>query len=199
VETGRLEVRQLRSSEVARAVGVLARAFDADEIITLFLNEPGRRRLGYELFFRAMLGEHLRYGSVWTAILDGRIVAIAVWRPPDATGPKRVDRWRWAAANFGMRLLFPGRARTLLAGFSAAEQFHPREPHWYLFFVGVDPPYQGRGLGARLLRPVLDQADNEQRLCYLETPTRLNQPFYRRLGFELTAETRHSLMLRHCG
>jgi hypothetical protein len=105
VVTGQLEVRKLRSSEVPRAVGVLARAFDADEIISFFLNEPGRRRLGYELFFRAVLGEDLRYGSVWTATLDGRIVAIAVWRPADATGPKCVDRWRWAAANLGMRLL----------------------------------------------------------------------------------------------
>lgn len=190
VEALQTDIRALRSSEAAQAVGVLARAFDADEIISFFLNDPRRRRLAYELFFRAMLGEYLRYGSVWAAKLHGRIVAVAVWRPPDAGGPTTVDRWRWSVAELGMRLLFPGRARRLFEGFAATEHFHPPEPHWYLFFVGVDRSYRGRGIGARLLRPVLERADEQRRLCYLETPTRQNQPFYRRLGFKVTAETR---------
>jgi ribosomal protein S18 acetylase RimI-like enzyme len=61
--------------------------------------------------------------------------------------------------------------------------------HWYLPAIGVDPAYQGRGIGGALLRPMLTRADRENRPCYLETFRERNTAFYRRYGFvSLTAE-----------
>ena len=62
-------------------------------------------------------------------------------------------------------------------------------PHWYLAIVGVDPDRQGQGLGTKILRPVLEQADREQREAYLECSNPVNIPFYEKLGFEIR-ETR---------
>jgi transposase len=36
---------------------------------------------------------------------------------------------------------------------------HPREPHWYLPMIGVDPPHQGRGYGGALLSYALERCD----------------------------------------
>ncbi|PSL20901.1 GNAT family N-acetyltransferase [Shimia abyssi] len=54
---------------------------------------------------------------------------------------------------------------------------------WYLSILGVSPEFQGQGLGAGLILPVLEQADAAGVATYLETFTPRNMPFYTRLGF----------------
>ena len=56
---------------------------------------------------------------------------------------------------------------------------------WYLSILGVDPALQGRGVGAQLLRPMLERADGAGRASYLETFTPRNIAFYERLGFDV--------------
>lgn len=56
--------------------------------------------------------------------------------------------------------------------------------HWYLSILGVSPSVQGKGLGAHLLEPVLDRADNAGVPSYLTTFTPRNISFYKRMGFE---------------
>jgi ribosomal protein S18 acetylase RimI-like enzyme len=58
-------------------------------------------------------------------------------------------------------------------------------PHWYLWALGVDPPYQGQGVGGQLLQPVLAEADAAGLPCYLETETERNVAFYRKHGFDV--------------
>jgi ribosomal protein S18 acetylase RimI-like enzyme len=62
-------------------------------------------------------------------------------------------------------------------------RFHPQTPHWYLPFVGVEPLQQCRGLGALLLRPILDRCNYERLPAYLESTNPRNVPFYESLGF----------------
>ena len=73
---------------------------------------------------------------------------------------------------------------------SAIERAHPREPHHYLAVLGIDPPYQGRGLATRLLSPTLARADDEGLTAYLETAKESNVALYRRYGFEVTRDLR---------
>jgi len=61
---------------------------------------------------------------------------------------------------------------------------HPSGPHWYLPLVGVEPLHQSRGLGATVLRPVLQRCDRERLPAYLESTNPRNIPFYESLGFE---------------
>jgi ribosomal protein S18 acetylase RimI-like enzyme len=70
------------------------------------------------------------------------------------------------------------------------EETHPYQPHWYLFFIGVDADLRGRNIGALLMAPVLEAADAASLTCYLETPFPQTLPFYRRLGYEVTGEPR---------
>ncbi|MBU0596347.1 GNAT family N-acetyltransferase, partial [Candidatus Bipolaricaulota bacterium] len=62
--------------------------------------------------------------------------------------------------------------------------------HWYLMALGVAPGRQGRGIGARLLSPILRRASDEGLPCYLETQTERNVTFYGKLGFEVLLEER---------
>ena len=76
----------------------------------------------------------------------------------------------------------------LLATFEKMEQSHPRESHWYLPQIGVDPNAQGQGLGAELMRHALARCDREQALAYLEASKPQNVRFYQRHGFEVITE-----------
>ena len=42
------------------------------------------------------------------------------------------------------------------AVFEQMGRYHPREPHWYLPFIGVEPFHQGKGYGAALMQHALD-------------------------------------------
>ncbi len=68
----------------------------------------------------------------------------------------------------------------------AIQAAHPKTAHYYLQVLGVDPTQQGQGWSRPLLDAVLQQADQRQMPCYLETATPSNLSLYRRFGFEIS-------------
>lgn len=58
---------------------------------------------------------------------------------------------------------------------------------WYLSILGVHPQAQGRGIGARLLAPTLEEARRAGACAYLKTFDPRNNTFYVRAGFRPTA------------
>lgn len=51
--------------------------------------------------------------------------------------------------------------------------------------LGVDPAFQGLGLGKALMQPVMERAKAEKTPVYLETAQPSNVAFYRKLGFSV--------------
>ena len=119
-----------------------------------------------------------------------RLVGAAVWRPPHAITDTWRDRLRAFITRRRLLALARDVADKLLQGFARLEEAHPFYPHWYLFFVGLDSVVRGRNIGTRLMAPVLEAADAAALPCYLETPFLQTLPFYRKLGYEVTAEPR---------
>jgi ribosomal protein S18 acetylase RimI-like enzyme len=63
--------------------------------------------------------------------------------------------------------------------------YHPKEPHWFLPLLGVDPAHQNQGVGSALLRYVTDRCDRDGTLAYLDSSNPRNIPLYQRHGFEI--------------
>ena len=61
----------------------------------------------------------------------------------------------------------------------------PKEPHWYLPLLGVDPFFHGKGLGSALLQHALIKCDQDNTFAYLESSNLQNISLYKRHGFEL--------------
>ncbi len=59
-------------------------------------------------------------------------------------------------------------------------------PHRHIFYLGVDPAHQGKGVGKSLLRPKLEALDTP---AYLDTLLPRNVKLYRSLGFEVFEES----------
>jgi ribosomal protein S18 acetylase RimI-like enzyme len=61
-------------------------------------------------------------------------------------------------------------------------------PHFYIWYLGVEPNAQGGGLGSALIHHVQTLASQEKKPIYLETHKPATVAFYKHLGFQLLAE-----------
>lgn len=188
-------VVRLKRSQRRHAAEVLARAFHDDPFyVTLVPDERGRPgRLAW--FMERMLQYGLLYGHVYaTPAVEGA----ACWFPPGHTHPTAGDILR--SGLYALPLLLGlGGYRRLTAFLRFAEGMRARcvtAPHWYLLLLGVDHPHRGKGLGGRLMQPVLKRATQDGVPCYLETENEGNVEFYARHGFRLAEagrEPRHGV------
>ncbi len=174
---GVVEIRQARPDDLPALAGTLAAAFAAYPWTQWTVDErdhSSRLRGLYAIYLEVAL----RFGQLWTA--DDRSGAAAwTWSADEAIGRFLHEQGLGlqVAELTGDRAAAAREAEELLAG------RRPEAPHWSLAAIGVDPDRQGAGLGARLLRPVLDRCDAEGELAALETSSPDNVRFYERLGF----------------
>jgi ribosomal protein S18 acetylase RimI-like enzyme len=175
-------VRRVTRDDVKPLAAALARAFQDDPVAVYIFPVAARRPRGLERFFRLQLGRtFLRRGEAWTtADLQGG----AFWLRPSSPRPGLRDLFE----QIPMVPLLGRRLLPTLRLIGLMEQHHPKLPHWYLGTLGTDPPFQGRGVGSALLRPVLERCDEEGVPAYLESSNVHNVPFYRRHGFDVTKE-----------
>jgi GNAT superfamily N-acetyltransferase len=185
-----ISIGMLPTGQVDGVIAILKDAFLDDPIFRFHFPNPQLRRKVLGIFFGDVIRAHTRFVHVYAAFDRGRLIGVAVWRPPGIHVTGLWAHLRGALTRYRLLALSPRAAQKLLRGFAALETTHPNCPHWYLFFVGVEARQRGRGIGAQLMAPVLQVADTTGIPCYLETPFPQTLPFYRALGYEITSEPR---------
>jgi len=73
----------------------------------------------------------------------------------------------------------------------ASDEIHEKDApkkHWYLTLVGVDPKYQGQGLGGKMVKFLNLQSDADNLPCYLQTTVERNPKIYERYGYKVVGE-----------
>lgn len=175
-----------RRRELDEAGAVAARAFQFDPFFEFLSPRPLLRARGLGLYWRAVLASvgpeaHLDGARDGT----GRLAGVAAWIPPGAYPPPVRNQLRQSLG--ALRALAP-RPPALVAGTKyllAIDKAHPRDDHWYLELLVVDPSVQRLGVGGLLQRPMLEEADRSGLPCYLETQNEANLAYYRRFGYEV--------------
>ena len=172
----------------------LAAAFLPDPVLGLHLfRQDAYKASGAALFFANILSTHYatpaqqQLCSVAPAPVGGGAVGAALWQPPGAPQglplSAMLRMFAVAPSVFGFTRVL----RALRVGM-AVDAVHPPTRHYYLAFLGVDPAWQGKGLGRALLQPVLERADAEGEDCYLENSNAANTKFYESCGFAVVRE-----------
>jgi GNAT superfamily N-acetyltransferase len=180
----------LRRDQLGASSAVLARAFDDDPVFRHLYPTPRRRRWSCRSFLQAIVRDGLPFGEVWAAVDDGGgVVGTAGWLPEGKYPPSRGRAARQLVSAWNA-LLTPHTFRDGLRYLTETEKLHPKEPHWYLAVIGVEPDRQGEGLGGKLLAAVLGRLDATGVPAYLETSTEANVAWYRHHGFDVQHEVR---------
>ena len=172
-------VRKATRADADALVDVLVRSFDADPVANWFVRQDERRAEGFEAFFGTAVRQlTLPHGEVYTT---ADRAGAALWVPP--------GRWRmgWARQLLllprGLRASGPRGLPRSLRSLAALDRLHPRWPHLYGMFIGVDPDQQGRGIGSALMRTVIERCDRTGLPAYLEGTAEDNVRLYERFGF----------------
>jgi GNAT superfamily N-acetyltransferase len=179
------EVRKAVRDDVPQLAVALACAFDGDPPMRWFLPDEERRVELARMMFDVMLRRvHLARDECYTT---EDVVGGALWVPPGKWRLSLIQQLRILPSMlrvFGRGL---GRAQR---GLAVMDSRHPRKAHYYLDSLGVQPEWQGRGLGSALMRPILERCDRERMPAYLNAGSPRSRDLYLRHGFEVTEEFR---------
>jgi GNAT superfamily N-acetyltransferase len=162
------------AADAEQAIGTIMLAFAADPMARWSFPEPGRYLAQFPAIVRGLGGRAFAQGTAYH--LDG-FAGAALWLPP-GVGPDEE-----ALVATVERTVPAERQPEMFAVFEQMEHFHPREPHWFLPLIGVDPRLQGKGHGSALLAHTLARCDQDHLPAYLESSNLANVPLYERHGF----------------
>ena len=172
-------IRTATTGDRDDVVASLTSAFASDPMMKWMTRSDPLDATRVSLFFRAILdGEFAKPTD--TIHVAGSGAGASVWRGVGDKGPSKIDQFKSAPSFIRVFRSSLGRAMQVS---SAIDSAHPREPHVYLFYVGVHQDSRGQGLGAALLAPMLERCDTEGIPAYLENSNPANEAFYARLGF----------------
>lgn len=168
-----------KPEDKARLIATLVLGFAADPVARWA--SPGAmdfldRR---DEFFDAFGGAAFDHGTAFVAD-DG--AAVALWLPPGVAPDGERMTGIFAAQTPKERMDEMG------ALFGQMDEYHVKQPHWYLPLIAADPVFQGQGLGSALMEAALARVDQDRLPAYLESSNPRNIPLYERYGFEPIGE-----------
>jgi ribosomal protein S18 acetylase RimI-like enzyme len=179
---------RLEKKRIKPAALMLTRVFKDDPMTDMF-PDPEERRVKTPYVHEFFLRYYLPYGCSF--ISSPRLEGIAIWRHSNIN--PGISFWRmltsgaiWPAMKIG---------RKALRKMQAFDQYVERKrkklapaKHWYLAVLAVDPQYQGKGYGSKLLNEMLSSIDKEGLPCYVETEGEKNVSMYQHFGFQVVDE-----------
>jgi ribosomal protein S18 acetylase RimI-like enzyme len=175
-------VRHLERAEHAVAAAVAARALvDAPTTVAIHGDDPLDRLAfpydDFSMLFRVLPSPQL--GAFCGACLIGVAAASA---PAGCVGSYFGSAVAEVLDRPTPGLGDPSRAQVFWAHWASHDL---DEEHWHVGPVGVEPGFQGRGIGGALLRALCASFDQEGRVGWLETDKERNVRFYNAFAFEV--------------
>ncbi len=169
------EIRRVKGPAKARAVDAIVLAFSADPVARWIYPDPNQYLSHFPAFVGGFGGRAFEHGTAYsTPEMEGA----ALWLPP---GVHSDDQ---ALESLIQRTVDEPTQGELFAVLEQMDRYHPKEDHWYLPLIGVDPARQGGGFGGALMSHALVPCDRDSMLAYLESTNPANISLYERHGFE---------------
>lgn len=180
-----MEIRKATKADIPQIVKTLQGAFINDPIFDWFLRDDDKRPAALGKMFNAII-DLLGFDDCEILLInDGAGVAVMVPYPGELE-PTLAKEIRALPALFGASGL--KRLDRMIRMRTTIKRYKEKSPHEYLWFLGVAPELQGKGLGGKLLDEWLRAIDARNITAALETATQSNVAFYQSRGFEIVHE-----------
>jgi len=177
---GKVIIEPFRPEEIEKAAGLLARAFTTEpNNLAIFKGEHNLEARQKPLFIRMLTSFP---GTIVVAKKDKVIIGVSCiskWPQCHMASLQILD---YLLSTIGVLRLGVFREMKIRILWSKLD---PKEPHWHIGPIGIEPAFQHRGIGSQLMKYVCDLADKERQPAYLETDNASNVRFYQRFGFSI--------------
>jgi GNAT superfamily N-acetyltransferase len=171
------------------AIKMLTRAFWTYPILTYYFPEENLRRSISDSMLAFPIYTCLRYGEVYAT--SAQLEGVAVWSPSEKYPVSFWGILRTVPLRYILGMTHSGMARMQTVD-RFLNDIHKRlvpYNHMYLEILGVDPQFQKQGFSSKLVKPMLQKLDREERTCFLETQDPQDVPIYQHFGFEIVDES----------
>lgn len=164
-------------SDKPLVVKLLALSFEKNQSVNYIIRQDHKRKERIRALMDYSFEVCYRFGEVY--ITEGNKACALVLCPDQ----KKATIW------LDIKLIFKAIGLAAIGKAMRREKLikakQPDTPMYYLWFIGVDPLYQHRGIGTKLLHDLVADAKALNRPVFLETSTVKNLPWYERAGFKV--------------
>jgi len=167
-------------SDKSFILDILTRSFDDNKSVNFVVKQDHNRVDRIRNLMDYSFNMCNQFGEVW--ISDDKQACALVLFPDKKRLTFRTLLWDLKLAFSVVGL---DRVTSILRREAMVKANHPKEPIAYLWFLGVNPQTQGRGVGGALIQELVQRYKKKKRPIYLETSMQKNLPFYKKFGFEI--------------
>lgn len=169
----------MHSTDRAKVIEILTRAFDQNQSINFLVIQDKYRIERIRKLITYSLNVCAAHGKILISA-DKKACALVMLEPKTFSLRSLFLDLSLIFNVIGFRKLFK-----VLKRESVIAQHHPKYPFYYIWFIGVEPFFTGRGVGSLLLKEIIADAEALKLPIYLETSTLKNLPWYAKHNFQL--------------
>ena len=173
-------------------IEILEKAFDDNKSVNYVVKQDEKRRERIKGLMEYSFNVCNAFGEVW--ISDDQQACALILHPDQKRTSLRTLIWDLKLA---LSVIGIDRVSAVLKRESLIKNKHPKQPFSYLWFIGVNPQRQNKGIGSAFMRDVIHECERKKRPIYLETSMEKNLPFYKKSGFEIFHSLNLSYTLYH--
>jgi ribosomal protein S18 acetylase RimI-like enzyme len=157
---------------------VLAQAFQQDPVLRWIIPDDSEYQRISETYFELILSQSLQLGESYT---NDDHSAVALWVGPE----EQQSLLNQLYGTLRLLWLLKGNISRVYQLQELMDSYRPRKDFMHLTYLATHPEHQGSGIGASMLKPILERAKAQSVPVYLECSNQNNLGFYRQFGFRL--------------
>lgn len=170
-------------SQKSLIVNILASSFEDNQSVNYIVKQDSKRKERIRALMDYSFEICYMFGAVYLSE-DKKACALVLY--PDQ------KRFTFRSLLLDIKLLLNAigltRIGKAMSRESAIKSNYPKEPIYYLWFLGVVNSDQNKGIGTRLLNEIIQESQKQHKPIYLETSTMKNIPWYQKFGFTIYHE-----------
>ena len=164
-------------------VDILSRSFDDNKSVNYVIKQDGKRKERVRKLMEYSFDVCHLFGEVFLSDDKNGCALILL---PDK------KKTSFKSILLDVKLIFKSlglaNIKKTLDRESKIKRLHSDGLMYHLWYIGVEPGHQNKGIGSDLLRDVLNESDKTNRPVYLETSTTKNIIWYEKFGFRIYNE-----------